>query len=218
MSADYLGWHFLARRGFLRDGKPALESGIESTTDEAILCESGLHASADALAALSYAPGTVVRRVRLLAPVTKDGDKAVSHRREVLWTADADVALRLFAADCAESVWHLIPDEPSKIAATWAIDVARRFAQGEADEEERAAARAAAWDAARAAAWDAAGDAARDAAWDAAGDAARDAAWDAARAAAWDAARDAAWDAAWDAARDAQNKNLTHALLALEPK
>ncbi|WP_186157928.1 hypothetical protein [Burkholderia gladioli] len=87
---------------------------------------------------------------------------------------------RLFAVWCARQVEHLMEDQCSKDA----LDVAERFANGDAAEEERAAARAAAWDAARAAAWDAA--------------------WAAARDAAWDAARAAAWDAAWAAARDAQ--------------
>ncbi|ABA60037.1 hypothetical protein UXJ26_06040 [Burkholderia multivorans] len=147
---------------------------------------------------------------------------------DAIWTlrcvSGADRDIRLFAVWCARKVEHLMQDQRSKDA----LDVAERFANGEATEEERAAA----WAAARAAG-DAAGDAAgaaRDAAWvaaraagDAAGDAAgaaRDAAWvaagaarDAAGAAAW-AARDAAgaaaggaaWaarDAAWAAAGDA---------------
>ena len=102
---------------------------------------------------------------------------------------------RLFAVWCARQVQHLMTDERSLNA----LDVAERYADGLANNEELDAA----WDAARAAAWDAARDAARDAAWDAARDAAWDAAWDAARAAAWDAVRAAAWDAAWDAARAA---------------
>ena len=116
-----------------------------------------------------------------------------------------DPRLRLMACDFGEAVLHLVPegeDRPRK-----AIEVARRFANGEATEEELAAARDAAWDAAwaaaRAAARDAAWDAARAAARAAARDAAWAAAWDAAWAAARDAARAAAWDAAWDAARAA---------------
>ena len=81
-----------------------------------------------------------------------------------------DKELRLFAVYCARQVQHLMTDERSINA----INVAEKFANGEATEEELAAA----WDAASGAAWDAARAAAR-----AAGDAASGAAWDAARAA-----------------------------------
>ena len=98
---------------------------------------------------------------------------------------------RLFAVFCARQVQHLLTDERS----IKAIDVAEKYANGLATDEELTAAwyaSAAAWDAAR----DAASAAARDAAW---------AAWAAARAAAWAAAR----AAARDAARDAQKEYLT---------
>ena len=124
--------------------------------------------------------------------------------------------LRLFAVWCARQVQHLMTDARSITA----LDVAERFANGDATQAELAAARAAArgaakaaaWAAACNAAWDAAGAAARDAAWDAVRAAARDAAWDAARdavrAAARGAARGAAKAAAWDAAGDAQVAQL----------
>lgn len=116
--------------------------------------------------------------------------------------AASEAEQRLFAVWCARQVEHLMTDERS-IAA---LDVAERFAAGDATKDELAAAWDAAWDAARdaardaawAAAWAAARDAAWDAAWDSARDAARAAAGDAAGAAAWAAAR-AARDAAWDA-------------------
>ncbi|CAJ9926861.1 putative bacteriophage protein [Burkholderia pseudomallei] len=144
---------------------------------------------------------------------------------DALWTlrciSGADRDLRLFAVWCARQVEHLMEDQRSKDA----LNVAERFANGEATDEERAAAWAAARDAAWDAAWDAAGDAARDAAGDAAWAAAWAAAWDAARAAAWDAARDAARDAAWDAAgaaardaaRDAQKEMFERMCLGTAP-
>ena len=91
---------------------------------------------------------------------------------DALWCLRAvtghDREIRLYAVWCARQVRHLIAD-PRSIAA---IDVAERFANGEATNEELIAAR----------------------------DAAIDAAWSAATNAAWAAARDAAWAAAWGAA------------------
>ena len=103
---------------------------------------------------------------------------------DALWALRAvpsiDRDARLFAVWCARQVQHLMTDKRSITA----LDVAERFANGQATEQERAAACAAARDAARDAAWDAA----CAAAWAAACAAAWAAAWDAARAAAWDAA------------------------------
>ena len=110
---------------------------------------------------------------------------------DALWclrcNCDWDRDSRLFAVWCARQVQHLLTDERSINA----LNVAERFANGNATREEltaacdaaRAAARDAAWDAARAATWDAAWAAARAAAWDAAWAAARAAAWGDARAA-----------------------------------
>jgi len=94
----------------------------------------------------------------------------------LLWVARrpgvlTDRELRLFAVWSARQVQHLMTDARSLAA----LGVAERYANGEATDEELAAAGDAAWDAAWAAA--------RAAAWAAAGAAARDAAWDAARAA-----------------------------------
>ena len=102
-----------------------------------------------------------------------------------------DREARLFAVDCAEEIRHLMKDNRSLAA----LDVALRYAEGEATDRELASARAAAWavdgDAARAAA--------RAAAWAAdcvaAKAAAGAAAWAAAWAADWVVDGDAAWAA-----------------------
>ena len=102
---------------------------------------------------------------------------------DALWCCrsapEYDREWRLLTVYYARQVQHLMTDKRSLVA----LDVAERFANGQATQGELAAAKAAA----RAAAWAAAWGAARAAAWDAARDAARAAAWDAAR----DAARDA---------------------------
>ena len=100
--------------------------------------------------------------------------------------------LRLFACWCVREtpiadgrkVWDLLTDERSRNA----VIVSERFANGEATEEERVAARDAAESAAESAAEDAAEDAAESAAAFAAGSAAEDAASFAARDAAESAA------------------------------
>ena len=123
---------------------------------------------------------------------------------DALWCLQAvkgrDREIRLFGVWCARQVQHLMTD-PRSIAA---LDVAERFANGEATQYELNAASAAASDAASAAASDAAW-AASAAASDAAS-AAASAAMAAASAAAW-AASDAAW-AASAAARADQEKRL----------
>jgi hypothetical protein len=90
--------------------------------------------------------------------------KEVSHS-DRLWVClrtelASERVMRLFAVWCARQVQHLMKDSRS-IAA---LDVAERFANGQATKEELAAAGDAAGAAARAAAGDAAWDAARDAA------------------------------------------------------
>jgi len=111
---------------------------------------------------------------------------------DTLWCLRAvteyDRGIRLFAVWCARQIQHLMTDQRS-IAA---LDVAERFANGQATEDELSAAGSAA------------GAAALDAAGAAAWDSALDAAWDAARDSAWDSA----WAAAWDAARSAQTARL----------
>lgn len=141
---------------------------------------------------------------------------------DALWALrcipDVERDARLLAVWCARQVERFITDQRSKDV----LDVAERFANGNATDTELDAARHAAWHAARDADWDVACEAARavakdtpwnaakDAAWNAAGAAAKEAAWNAAgtgaRDAAWIAAWTAAKDAAWIAAKDAQSE------------
>ena len=82
-----------------------------------------------------------------------------------------DGRVRLLLCDIAERALRYVPDGEDR--PRQAIEVARRYAQGEAAEEELAAAWAAARAAARAAAWAAAWAAACAVAWAAARDAER---------------------------------------------
>ena len=142
---------------------------------------------------------------------------------------------QLLAVAFARRVEHFNTDSRLKNV----IDVAERYANGEAtDEELRVATRVVAWgttwaaargavrdvvrDAAKVAAWDAAWDAARAAArgnvWDAAWDAAKGAAWNAAWAAARDTVRVAAWGTAWDAEREWQTQEFLRVITETEEK
>jgi hypothetical protein len=108
---------------------------------------------------------------------------------------DCDRDARLFAVWCAREVQHLMTEQRSIDA----VDVAERYADGLATEEELSAVRSAACEAFKEAAWGAA----KYVAWSAASSAAGDAA-EAARGAAWGAAEYAAWSATWSATWSAQ--------------
>ena len=197
MKNRILAWHFLPENGRTRYNGLEVNPGAEIVHKGQIeLCRSGLHASIKLDDALSYAPGPILCRVVCGGIVKRGDDKLVCTRRTVLWMFDASRVLRLWACWCirntklsdGRTVWDLLTDERSRKA----VEVAEKFAVGEATRKELSAARAAA----RAAAWAAARAAARAATWDAAWNAAWAAAWNAARAAAGAAARDAAWAAA----------------------
>ena len=138
---------------------------------------------------------------------------------DALWCLRAvdglDREKRLFAVWCARQVQHLMHDQRSIDA----LDVAEKYANGEATEDELRDARGAARDAGGAA-----GGAAWVAAWvaGAAGDAgdagdAGEAAWGAAGGAAWVAVRDAVgWYAAREAARAAQKTEFLKLLDCIE--
>lgn len=123
-------------------------------------CEDGYKKLVKSLGGLSYGED---------APITFKQIYESNGYDDTLWclrTVDGKwfPLWRHFACDAADDVRHLMIDDRSLNA----IDVARRFADGLATEEELTAARAAAGDVA----WADAGDAAGDVAWAAAGAAA----------------------------------------------
>src|SRR3972149_4173851 len=169
------------------------------------LCESGYHfTDSDWLAGWIDAELYEVEIMGDFDASTDTPTKYVCHKARLVRRIEAwdEKSARLFAVRCARDAMLLVKSpDPRSVAA---IDTAEKYANGDASQEDLAAARDAARVVARVVAWDAA----RDAAWAAARDAARAAARDAARDAAWDAAgaaaRDAARAAATDAAEDAQ--------------
>jgi hypothetical protein len=111
---------------------------------------------------------------------------------------------RLFAVWCAKQVEHMMTDERSKDA----LEVAERYAIGEATQADLDAANAADWDAVNTAAWETT----RPAAWDAADATASSAT----NSAAWHATRPAVWGAAAAASPAATRAAASHATRAAQ--
>ena len=189
-------------------------------TGEVGLCVRGFHSSPTPFDALGYAQGPVLCLVDVSKPAETDTDKQVSRRRTLVAAVDVTRQLHEAAIRIALDVLPIYEKRyPEDERPRKAIETKQLWLDGNASDEELAAARDAAREAARDAARGAARDAAWAAAWDAAWAAAWDAAWAAARGAAWAAARGAArdaawaaaWDAAWDAARGGSARDATRA-------
>jgi hypothetical protein len=179
-------------------------------------CANGLHVTT--IAQLPQWLGPAIWRAETDGELLDAGDTWVARRARITEqvTAWDERTARLFAADCAEHVCPIFErTRPGDTRPREAIATARRYAVGEATDEECDAAltvtAAAIRDAVQAAAWDAtlavARAAARAAAWNAA--------WDAVRyavSAAWYAALDAARAAAWEAEKTWQAQHLAELL------
>lgn len=164
-----------------------------------------------------YDPSEIVSDENETLPVKQWVEKyrnIVKSKVDIIWLICrnefmSDRDLRLFAVWCAREALKLIesPDERSINAC----NVAEMYANGEATQDELAAAREAAEAAAREAAWAASWEAAWAASWAASWEAAGEASWAAAARAAGVAAGVAARAAAGEAAREAQiDKLLTY--------
>ena len=140
------------------------EDALWTPPAKPILCESGWHGMEEK-DVLTHLPGVgaVLYEVEVRGEIVRGADKfaAESMRSKYVVGEATERNLRLFAADCAEDVLPIfLKVRPNDNRPAEAIAVARRYANGEATEQERDAAGDAAWAAARdarAAAWDAAG-------------------------------------------------------------
>lgn len=108
------------------------------------------HRACDDVRAWAIATGCAT-----MAELWEREDLRIDWRIWIFSRAASAGEIRLFAVFCARRVAHLNPDP--RVAA--AIEVAERYARGEASDQELAAAWASARDAAWAAAWAAASDA-----------------------------------------------------------
>ena len=194
------------------DGSQTPGKWMRKIKGELVPCKNGYHLCRvqDILTWLN----DEIYEAEYVGEILESEDKIVVRQCRLLrkceeWT---EKSARSFACWCVRNtplsdgrkVWDLLDDKRSREA----VEVAERYAEGNATKEDLnaawAAAGNAAWEAARNAAWEAAGNAAWAAARTAAGNAARKAAGNAAWAAAWAAA----WEAAWAA----QHKELCRIL------
>ena len=141
---EWLGWHFLPPDKRLRYGtREVVEVGKSITIEGPLrLCVRGLHASARAIDALSYAPlnAKYACRVRLSGEIVGGGDKAVANTREVLWMVDATRVLHLFACQVAEDAMSRHGNGDRRSLA--AIQAKRDWLEGKISNKElRVAAR-----------------------------------------------------------------------------
>jgi len=186
------------------DGKPG--KWMPKIIGELVPCKNGYHLCrrSDIIKWLD----AEIYEAEYLGEIVESDSKVVVRQARLLKKIDTwnDKTARLFAVWCAREALKLVDNpDPRSVEA---VNVAERYANGQADDEDLNAAWDAAWDAA----WAAARAAARAAAWAAAEAAAEDAAWAAAWAAAGAAAEAAAWAAAeaaaWAATEDAQTEKL----------
>lgn len=102
-------WHFVSNDNILRDGRPvpALRETLTHPEQDLRLCESGLHASARLIDALTYAPGTIVCKVKCGGRIINGVDKVVCSKRTIYFKYDCQEQIRAFSRWCALQVIDL---------------------------------------------------------------------------------------------------------------
>ena len=169
-----------------------VEVGEWTPSETPVICESGWHGMEAKDVLEHFSEGLILWEVEVRGERVDGDDKFATESMRLVREIGGidDKSLRLFACDVAQSVLHIFEEKyPDDLRPRQAIEVSRRFANGDATQEELYAARSAAWSAAG----DVAQAAAGYAAW-AARDAAGSAAWYARY-----AARYAAWAARYAA-------------------
>lgn len=189
MSEVIRAYHFNTGKCGYGDNRPIIEGETLSVACKPECCERGLHGSVDIMDALSYAPSdaTHISIVEIWGDIDRQDDKICGTHRKCIKQIECERILHEFALWCAEQVRHLMTDERS----THALDVKRRWLDGQATDEELAATTAAADDAAHGALRILS----MTEVWAARQVRAARAAWAAAYAASWAAARDLASNA-----------------------
>lgn len=155
-TAAWTGWHFLPADGKLGygDGRAPTDGEVVTADGALVICERGMHASADIIDCLGFAPGPILCRVALIGERIDGQDKSVARSRVIIWRTDATDILRRFAYWCADRAVrvHAVAALRATGNATDAKNADILAALPEiVDEPTRAAASAAARDASAAA-------------------------------------------------------------------
>jgi hypothetical protein len=152
-------WRFIPadhRLGY-GDGREVREGETLTVDGEIGLCARGIHGSEKLTDALRYKRSPVLTMAVLSGDIASDDEKccaSVCRTDRILTREETDRFLRLFAVRCARRVLD-VADEKHRATLENTLDVAERYALGDATENDLTTARAAASAAASAAARDA---------------------------------------------------------------
>ena len=125
------------------------------TKGEIVICENGIHYCESELQLLDWLQEEIYE-IEVKGKTIRDDDKSASRSGRLVRKLDTwnERTARLFACDCAEHVLHIFHEKyPDDMRPDEAIETARRYAEGQATEQELEAAYRAAYSAAYRAAY-----------------------------------------------------------------